>query len=126
MAIVLLSRSENLRRKTRDLFRQRLSDMINLSHELVILSRHIDWEGLGQSLSGLYVLDNDRSGKPIRLMVSFHYLKYTYNLSDWEVVARWLENLYWQYFSWMRYFQKELLIYHTAPFFHFKLKRDTN
>ncbi len=65
----------------------------------MILSRHIDWEGLEQSLSGLYVLENRRSSKPIQLVVSLHYLKYTYNLSDEEVVARWSANPYWQYFS---------------------------
>jgi len=42
------------------------------------------------------------------------HLKYTYNLSDEEVVARWLENPYWQYFSGMNYFQTELPIHPTS------------
>ena len=88
--------------------------MINMNHELVILSKNIDWDNLEDELSGLYQLENGRPGKPIRLMVSLHYLKYTYNLSDEEVISRWLENPYWQYFSGMKYFQTEFPIHPTS------------
>ena len=91
----MLSPTENLKGKTKDLFKQSLCEMINMDHELVILSKNIDWDDLEQSLSGLYQLENGRPGKPIRLMVSLHYLKYTFNLSDEEVISRWLENPYW-------------------------------
>ena len=40
-------------------------------------------------------------------MVALHYLKYTYNLSDDDVVEAWVENPYWQYFSGMKYFVHE-------------------
>jgi IS5 family transposase len=43
-------------------------------------------------------------------MVALHYLKYTYNLSDEDVVATWVENPYWQYFSGMRFFEHKLPI----------------
>ncbi|MBO8153059.1 MAG: transposase [Candidatus Marinimicrobia bacterium] len=33
-------------------------------------------------------MGNGRPGKPIRLMVSLQYLKYTYGLSDEEIVAK--------------------------------------
>jgi IS5 family transposase len=42
-------------------------------------------------------------------MVALHYLKYTYNLSDEDVVEGWVENPYWQHFSGMKYFE------HTVP-----------
>jgi IS5 family transposase len=40
-------------------------------------------------------------------MVSLHYLKYEYNLSDEEVLEHWVENPYWQYLSGMQYFEHE-------------------
>ena len=110
----MLSQVEDLKGKTRELFRQPLREMINRNHELVILSKHIDWDALEREFSGLYELEAGRPGKPIRLMVSLHYLKYTYNLSDEEVVVRWLENPYWQYFSGMAYFQTEFPIHPTS------------
>jgi len=39
------------------------------------------------------------------LIVALHYLKYTYKLSDEDVVATWVENPYWQYFSGMKFFE---------------------
>ena len=55
-------------------------------------------EGAGQSPAGLPRL-------PIRLMVSLVYLKHSYNLSDGELVARWSENVLWQFFSGMEYYE---------------------
>jgi IS5 family transposase len=40
-------------------------------------------------------------------MVSLQYLKYTYNLSDDEVVAGCVENPYWQYLSGMQFFEHQ-------------------
>lgn len=54
--------------------------------------------GAGQSSAG-------RPKLPIRLMVSLVYLKHSYNLSDEELVARWSENVLWQFFSGMEYYE---------------------
>jgi IS5 family transposase len=43
-------------------------------------------------------------------MVGLHYLKRTFDLSDEAVVARWVENPYWQYFCGMLNFTHELPI----------------
>ena len=51
-----------------------------------------------------YCPDNGRPGIPTRLMVALHYLKYTFNLSDEDVVEGWIENPYWQYFSGEQFF----------------------
>jgi transposase, IS5 family len=51
------------------------------------------------------------SGRPrlsIRLMASLVYLKNSFNLSDEELVQRWSENLYWQFFSGLDYFEPRL------------------
>jgi IS5 family transposase len=43
-------------------------------------------------------------------MVALHFLKYRTDLSDEDVVAAWVENPYWQYFSGMRDFQHSMPI----------------
>jgi transposase, IS5 family len=48
-----------------------------------------------------------RPAKPTRLMVGLHYLKHVHDLSDEEVVARWVENPYWQFFCGFDFFQHE-------------------
>ncbi len=45
---------------------------------------------------------------PIRLMANLLYLKNSFNLSDEELVRRWSENIVWQYFSGMDYFEHRL------------------
>jgi IS5 family transposase len=51
-----------------------------------------------------------RPAKPTRLMVGLHYLKHVHDLSDEEVVARWVENPYWQFFCGFDFFQHEVPI----------------
>ena len=51
------------------------------------------------------------AGRPklaIRLMASLLYLKHSFNLSDEELVVRWSENVLWQFFSGMDYFEHRL------------------
>ena len=45
---------------------------------------------------------------PLRLMVSLMYLKNCMNLSDEELVERWAENVQWQFFSGMEYYEPRL------------------
>ena len=78
-----------------DLFRQELSNLIDLSHPLVQLAQEIDWPSCESHFSGLYATGIGRPGHPIRLMVGLQLLKHTCNVSDEEVVATWVENPYW-------------------------------
>ncbi len=41
-----------------------------------------------------------------RLMVALHFLKHPHDLSDDEVVAKWVENPCWQFFSGMQFFSR--------------------
>jgi transposase, IS5 family len=41
-------------------------------------------------------------------MVALLYLKHAFNLSDEELVERWAENVVWQFFSGMAYYQPSL------------------
>ena len=88
-----------------DLFRHRLENIIDLSHDLIRLSRLIDWEGLEQDFSAYYCSDNGRPGAPIRLMTGLLFLKELKGLSDEEVCNVWCENPYFQYFCGETFFQ---------------------
>ena len=94
-------------KKQGTIFQVALDRLIDINHPLCILSHQIDWSEMEDSFSGLYCHTNGRPAKPIRLMVGLHYLKYTYNQSDEDVVARWVENPYWQYFCGEQYFQTD-------------------
>ncbi len=93
----------------RELFRTELERMIDLDHALVKLSKTINWDALEKYFGKNFCENNGRPGVSTRLMVSLHYLKYSHNLSDEEVVSKWVENPYWQYFSGMKWFE------HTLP-----------
>ena len=47
-------------------------------------------------------------------MAGLLYLKHTFALSDEELIARWVENAYWQYFCGETYFQHEPPIHPTS------------
>ena len=92
---------------TDDLFRHRLENLIDTRHELVKLSKLIDWEHFDAQW-GDFFCEVGRPAIATRLIAGLHYLKHTYGLSDEQVVRRWSENPYWQYFCGERYFQHEL------------------
>jgi len=96
--------------KQKELFKVELEKIIDKRHPLVTLSRIVDWDILDQAFGATYNPDRGRPGISTRIMVSLHYLKYTYNLSDEAVVEGWVENPYWQYLSGMRHFEHEMPI----------------
>jgi len=91
-----------------ELFRSRLSSILNQRHPLFRLADDIDWAFFEKEFGPLYVADVGRPGLPIRLLVGLHYLKSAFNESDESLEARFLENPYWQYFCGFDYFQHEL------------------
>lgn len=88
------------------IFEVALESFIDMNHELVHLSRRIDWSHVESELSEYYCKDNGKPGVPIRKMVGLVQLKNIYNLSDESVCARWQENPYMQYFTGEKVFQK--------------------
>ena len=110
---------------TDDFFRARLDQMIDLRHPLAVLAGRMPWAqiegalapafarrnrqgevvcgsdlfGTTRELAGAGVSAAGRPRLPIRLMAALLYLKHAFNLSDEELVARWSENVVWQYFS---------------------------
>ena len=97
-----------------ELFRSHFDQLLDPHHALVILANQIDWARFDVAFAACYCPDNGAPGKAIRLMVGLHYLKYTFNESDESVVARWVENPYWQYFCGYTHMQHECPLHPTA------------
>ena len=92
-----------------DLFRERLDAIIDMGHGLVRLAGLIPWSAFDESF-GKFFEPTGRPAKPTWLMVGLHYLKHVYNLSDEDVVERWVENPYHQYFCGFEFFQHSMPI----------------
>jgi transposase, IS5 family len=93
-----------------DLFRSRLDQIIDMRHELVRIAALIAWPLLDQKLGDMYTDGPGQPPLPTRLMAGASILKHTFDLSDEELVRRWVENPYYQYFCGMEFFC------HEAPF----------
>jgi len=91
-----------------DLFRSRLTSIVDDRHELVRLARLIDWSRFDEAFGGLYVDKTGRPALPTRLMAGLHLLQHAKGLSDEAVCAQWLENPYFQAFCGEVYFQHKL------------------
>ena len=119
---------------TDDFFRSRLDQRIDLRHPLAARAERIPWSQLEATLAPTFAR-RSREGKgtegddlfgsarqvagggpcsagrprlPIRLMAALLYLKHAFHLSDEELVARWSENVVWQYFSGLHYYPPKL------------------
>ena len=93
-----------------ELFRNRLVNQLDMNHELIRLSKLIDWGVFDERFGQLYHANRGCHGKSTRLMVGLLYLKHIHKLSDKQVVAIWVENPYWQYFCGESYFQIDMPI----------------
>ena len=121
--------------QTADFFRARIDAMIDLRHPLAVLGTRLPWAPIETALAPLLqkvaheheVADGidlfgpsggavvavgvSRAGRPrlpSRLLCSLLYLKHAFNLSDEELCERWAENVVWQYFSGMDYYEPRL------------------
>ena len=119
---------------TPDFFRSRLDTMIDMRHPLVVLAARLPWQRIEQALAPKFAHQDrpakqrssadllgehevefgggvSNAGRPrlgVRLMASLLYLKNSFNLSDEELVQRWSENVYFQFFSGLEYFEPRL------------------
>ena len=117
-----------------DFFRSRIDAMINLNDPLAVLATRLPWNQIEAAVAAKFehqnrageilkaqdmfgatetLVDAGRSNAgrpklPIRLMASLLYLKHSFNLSDEELVVRWSENVVWQFFSGMAYYEHRL------------------
>lgn len=88
-----------------DLLRPRLVDLIDMRHELVKLAGLIDWEFFDREWAGFFPSTTGRPATSPRLVVGLLYLQHAFRLSDEAVVARWVENPYYQHFTGETFFQ---------------------
>ncbi len=117
-----------------DSFRSRIDAMINLNDPLAVVATRLRWGQIEAAVAAKFehqnrigqvhqrqdmfgttqtVMGGGRSNAghpklPIRLMVSLLYLKNSLNLSDEELVVRWSENILWQFFSGLDYYEHRL------------------
>ena len=92
-----------------------LAPQLNPHHPLLKLAQAINWGYFEGEFSKLSASDVGRPPLPTRLLVGLHYLKALYNESDESVVAKWVENPYWQFFCGEQYFQHDLPCHPTTP-----------
>jgi transposase, IS5 family len=93
-----------------ELFGARLSELLNPEHPLYVLAERMDWSEFEAAIDACYADELGRPGVNTRLMVGLLYLKHAFDESDESVVARWVENPYWQFFCGCQYMQHELPI----------------
>ncbi|MFN3273456.1 MAG: IS5 family transposase [Paracoccus sp. (in: a-proteobacteria)] len=93
-----------------DLLRPRLVDMIDPRHELVKLAALIDWDAFEREWAGFFPSGKGRPATEPRLVAGLLYLQHAYRLSDEAVVARWVENPYYQHLTGETFFQHKLPI----------------
>jgi transposase, IS5 family len=88
-----------------DLLRPRLVALIDLRHELVKLTTLIDWAFFEREWAGFFPSATGRPATSPRLVAGLLYLQHAFRLSDEAVVARWVENPYWQHVTGETFFQ---------------------
>ena len=100
-----------------DPLRPRLVDMIDPRHELVRLAALIDWSWFEREWAGFFPSDEGRPATHPRLVAGLMYLQHAHGLSDEAVLARWVENPYFQHFTGETFFR------HHAPIHPSSLSR---
>ena len=93
-----------------ELFGAQLSELLNPKHPLYVLAERMEWSAFDAAIDACYAEEIGRPGVNTRLMVGLVYLKHAFDESDESVVARWVENPYWQFFCGCQYMQHELPI----------------
>jgi len=96
-----------------NLFQARLSSQLNPKHEMVILSKMIDWEYIEGEFALLYDCNNSKGGKPpkpVRFMSGLLLLQHLHFFSYEQVVRGFIENPYWQFFCCYDFLQWEFPI----------------
>lgn len=89
------------------MFRPRLDEQIKMSHPLVRLSSLMNWQEIERSFGAHFTSGRGRPALRPRLVAGLLYLQHANDASDEAVVATWLENPYWQYFTGEEYLQTE-------------------
>lgn len=96
------------------LFESRLSNLLTPNHPLIQLSKLINWKSFEDDFSNLFVERIGQPAKPVRLVVGILMLQHMYGISDENIVFRWVENPYWQYFCGYDFLQHKIPMHPTS------------
>ena len=96
------------------LFEPRLSKILDMKHPLIKLSATLDWKTIEENFSNFFVDKIGQPAKPVRLVVGIMMLQNMYGMSDENIVYRWVENPYWQYFCGVDFLQYEMPMHPTS------------
>jgi transposase, IS5 family len=96
------------------LFQSRLSNQLSQNHPLIQLSKLIDWKSLENEFADFFVENIGQPAKPVRLVVGILMLQHMYGFSDENIVYRWIENAYWQFFCGYEYLQHKIPMHPTS------------
>jgi len=107
-----------------NLFKTRLTELINMEHPLVKLAHEISWEKMEQEFAKLFS-EQGRPSVAIRKIAGMLLLKEMFKESDESVVERWIENAYWQYFTGEDFFQTDQP-FDPSNFVHFRKRIGEN
>lgn len=88
-----------------------------LRPRLVELAALIDWEFFEREWAGFFPSTTGRPSTSPRLVAGLLYLQHAFRLSDESMVARWVENPYYQHFTGETFFQLtgETFFQHQPP-----------
>ena len=73
-----------------------LKEQLDPNHPIYQLNERINWSVIEEDFKKLYS-HAGRPAKPVRLMVPLLLLKQLEDLSDEQVIRRWVDIPYWQY-----------------------------
>lgn len=96
---------------TLEMFRSQLTSILNLHHELCQLAELIDWANFDIEFGKFFPSTKGCPATATRLIVGLFYLKHAFKLSDEELMERWVENPYWQYFCGEHYLQHKFPVH---------------
>ena len=101
-----------------ELFRIRLTDLINPRHELALLADKIDWQYFEKEFK-VYYSAKGAPSVPIRTMVGCLMLKQLYNFGDDRLPEYWVRDVYFQYFCGGVFFEHKFP-FDPSDFVHFR------
>lgn len=109
-----MSKPSKIDIRQNEIFKNRLSVQLNPDHPLFTLSKKIRWSVLEEAFEPLFSSTTGHPPLPVRLVTGILMLQHMEGLSDEDVVAKWVENPYWQFFCGYDYLQWDFPIHPTS------------
>lgn len=92
----------------------KLEHILDKTHGLCKLADRLNWSSLNKDLGVSFFENSDRKNIPVRMLAGLHYLKHLESENDDNIVEKFCENPYWQYFCGMETFSHHLPCHPTT------------